>query len=48
MEAEKRGKLRSAIRVCEYTLKRRDAKNIARSLERLKGELAKMQKQAAE
>ncbi len=48
MEAEKRGKLRSAIRVCEYTLKRRDAKNIARSLDRLKGELAKTQKQAAE
>ena len=48
MEAERRGKVKSAIRVCEYTLKKRNAKNIARSLERLKDELAAMQKQAAE
>ena len=48
MEAERRGKVKSAIRVCEYTLKKRNAKNITRSLERLKGELAEMQKQAAE
>ena len=48
MEAEKRGKIKSAIRVCEYTLKKRNAKNIARSLERLQGELAELQKQAAE
>ncbi len=37
MQAEARGKIRSAIRVCEYTLKKRKAGNIARSLERLKG-----------
>ncbi len=48
MEAEKRGKIRSAIRVCEYTLKKRKAKNIARSLERLKEELASSMKTAAE
>jgi len=48
MHAEARGKLRSAIRVCEYTLKKRNAKNIARSLERLKGELADKMKTAAE
>jgi hypothetical protein len=40
MEAERRGKLKSAIRVCEYTLKKRKAKNIERSLERLREELA--------
>jgi len=41
MEAERRGKTRAAIRICEYTLKKRDAQNIARSLERLKDQLAK-------
>ncbi len=48
MHAEERGKLRSAIRVCEYTLKKRDAKNIARSLERLQAELSDRMKTAAE
>lgn len=37
MEAERRGKTRLAIRVCEYALKRRTATNIERSLERLRG-----------
>ena len=48
MHAEARGKLHSAIRVCEYTLKRRNAKNIARTLERLKDQLVKQIKTAAE
>ena len=48
MEAEKRGKIRSAIQICEYTLKKRKAPNIKRSLERLQGELAEMHKKAAE
>lgn len=36
MEAEKRGKVAAAIRVCEYTLRKRDAGNIRRTLERLR------------
>ena len=48
MEAEKRGKIRSAIRVCEYTLKKRKAHNIKRSLERLREELAQQELKAAE
>ena len=39
MQAESRGKLRSAIRICEYTLRKRKAKNIAASLERLRAKL---------
>ena len=48
MHAEARGKTRSAIRICEYTLKKRDAGNIRRSLERLQEQLANEVKQAAE
>ena len=48
MHAEARGKIRSAIRVCEYTLKKRKAHNIKRSLERLKDELAQRELKAAE
>lgn len=49
MEAERRGKLKSAIRVCEYTLKKRKAQNIKRSLDRLRAELAAQErKEAAE
>ncbi len=48
MHAEERGKIKSAIRVCEYTLKKRNARNIARSLERLREELADKMKTAAE
>jgi len=46
MEAEKRGKIRSAIRVCEYTLRKRDAGNIRRTMRRLKSELAETAKAA--
>ncbi len=49
MQAEARGKLKSAIRICEYTLKKRKAQNIKRTLDRLQDELAKQQrKEAAE
>jgi hypothetical protein len=49
MEAEKRGKIRSAIRICEYTLKKRNAGNIKKTLEKLQAELAKAEsKEAAE
>jgi len=48
MEAERRGKLKSAIQICEYTLKKRKAQNIKRSLDRLKEELAAQSKEAAE
>jgi len=47
MEAERRGKIKSAIRVCEYTLKKRKAQNIKRSLDRLKTQLAEMERQEA-
>ncbi len=47
MEAERRGKIRSAIRVCEYTLQKRKAPNIKRSLERLKAELETSDSKAA-
>lgn len=40
MEAERRNKINLAIRVCEYTLKKRKAGNIQGSLERLRAELA--------
>lgn len=46
MEAEKRGKTRLAITVCEYTLQRREAKNIRRSLERLQDQLAQERRKA--
>ncbi|WP_380054348.1 glycosyltransferase family 2 protein [Falsihalocynthiibacter sp. SS001] len=39
MEAEKRGHVKLAIQVCEYTLRKREAGNIRRSLERLQKEL---------
>jgi hypothetical protein len=48
MHAEARGKIRSAIRVCEYTLKKRKAGNMKRSLERLQAELGDQMKAAAE
>ena len=49
MEAEKRGKLRSAIRICEYTLKKRKAGNIRRTLGKLQDRLAEIErKEAAE
>ncbi len=48
MQAEQRGKLRSAIRVCEYTLARRDAGNIKATKRRLEEQLAGQAKQAAE
>ena len=44
MEAERRQKFRSAIRICEYTLKKRKAGNIQRSLDRLREELAEAEK----
>ncbi|MGZ2260221.1 glycosyltransferase family 2 protein [Roseobacter sp. A03A-229] len=40
MEAEARGHRKLAVRVCEYTLKKRDARNIRRTLERLQAELS--------
>jgi len=49
MEAEKRGKIRSAIQICEYTLKKRKAGNIQRTLEKLQQQLAETErKEAAE
>ncbi len=39
MEAEARGHRKLAVRVCEYTLRKRDAGNIRRTLERLQAEL---------
>ena len=49
MEAERRGKIKSAIRVCEYTLKKRNAVNIRRTLGKLREQLAEMErKEAAE
>ena len=49
MEAERRGKIKSAIRICEYTLNKRKAQNIQRSLDRIKDTLAAQQsKEAAE
>ncbi|MCP3972585.1 MAG: glycosyltransferase family 92 protein [Rhodobacteraceae bacterium] len=47
MEAEKRGKIRSAIQICEYTLRKRKAHNIKKTMDRLKTELAKMQRHEA-
>ncbi|MDF0599198.1 glycosyltransferase family 2 protein [Psychromarinibacter sp. C21-152] len=47
MHAEERGKLRSALRICEYTLKKRDAGNIKRTRDRLKEELAAQGTRAA-
>ncbi|MEM6695606.1 MAG: glycosyltransferase family 2 protein [Pseudomonadota bacterium] len=43
MEAERRGKIRAAIQICEYTLKKRKAGNIEASLHRLRAELAEAQ-----
>lgn len=40
MKAEEKNHPKLAIRVCEYTLKKRNAKNIRRSLERLQSEVA--------
>ncbi|MDJ0630237.1 MAG: glycosyltransferase family 2 protein [Rhodobacter sp.] len=40
MQAERRGRTKLAIRVCEYTLKKRHAGNIKRSLDRLRAQLA--------
>ncbi len=49
MEAEKRGKIKSAIRICEYTLKKRKAVNIRRTLAKLQERLEEMErKEAAE
>lgn len=48
MHAEARGKTRSAIRVCEYTLNKRNAGNMKRSLERLRAELDEATRTAAE
>ncbi len=39
-EAEGRGHLKLAIQACEYTLKKRDAGNIRRTLERLQKEVS--------
>lgn len=40
MKAEEKNHPKLAIRVCEYTLKKRNAKNIRRSLERIQAEVA--------
>ncbi|MFS4580413.1 glycosyltransferase family 2 protein [Phaeobacter sp. C3_T13_0] len=40
MKAEERNHRKLAIQVCEYTLKKRNAKNIRNSLERLRAEVA--------
>ncbi|MFV1602133.1 MULTISPECIES: glycosyltransferase family 2 protein [unclassified Phaeobacter] len=40
MKAEEKNHRKLAIQVCEYTLKKRNAKNIRNSLERLRAELA--------
>ncbi|WP_322894281.1 MULTISPECIES: glycosyltransferase family 2 protein [unclassified Yoonia] len=40
MKAEEKNRVNLAIKVCEYTLKKRDASNIARSLRRLRAALA--------
>ncbi|ATF17743.1 Glycosyl transferase family 2 [Phaeobacter gallaeciensis] len=40
MKAEEKNHRKLAIQVCEYTLKKRDAKNIRNSLERLRAEVA--------
>lgn len=41
MKAEENNHPKLAIQVCEYTLKKRDAKNIRNSLDRLRADLAK-------
>ncbi|UWR79100.1 glycosyltransferase family 2 protein [Phaeobacter inhibens] len=41
MKAEEKNHPKLAIQVCEYTLKKRDAKNIRNSLDRLRADLAK-------
>ncbi len=48
MQAEARGKIRSAIRICEYTLRKREAANIRATMERLKAQLADDRQHAAE